>query len=227
MKIFWNMLMMCGVTITSLQHVQVNAAEVLYEQWKEISVVASRYPAIIPILQRSGYPAISVAPEYGTKAQIIERNCPVVAKSKLALSCGGKATAPPTNTASLSIDDKRFPSMLYWGPNIRDSMTGWYNISDIYLDRSDPARTAIMAAATSCGQDAACNREVAVFFGRDIVSVPNLPYVGDLNELINNYYRRVGSTANLVSSYDQLVNRYAGGAVCKALNDAELRTGCQ
>ncbi len=229
MKTFWNMLLFCVVTRTSLLPLMANS-----QSLDEIVVWGDRW--INPQGGQGGGGSPSGGGVSGrdesneadpaVKEEERKRICAAISTAFANTKCAGIAESPPQSYRDVAIPDI-YSTRPAWQDTVIALALQMYSGNNV--DYLAVFGRSLVAAWQTCGNSGVCVEEVSRYYGISRVSLPDAIALRDGSNIFNWLRARTGNVDNnsyLNADGGRKAARFTNGAVCKILNDLKPKFRC-
>jgi hypothetical protein len=162
-----------------------------------------------------------------------QRVCSNLKALSTALKCGSARNSPPDSFYDLNIDTVYYSTWALWQDVVtRFGQSVFANQlpanPNPYRNPLDLFTEAFRESVSKCNTETRCIRQVYQFFGATSISLPDLPYIGNINDYVNDYLR-VTPFANSLpnSAAGNILQQYGNSTICQKVADDQRQKGCK
>lgn len=161
------------------------------------------------------------------------RVCTNLAALSKILKCNSVAKAPPRDAAYLNIDQSQYSTWLLWQDTIvnlaRSIFENQLPASPApYRDPLNITSEAFREAVGKCNGESRCIRQVYQFFGAAVTSLPDVPFIGNINDIVNGYLQNTPLAPILDNSpAGTILQQYGNSTICGRVVDDQKQKGCK
>lgn len=161
------------------------------------------------------------------------RVCSNFAALSAAAKCKSTEAAPPGNILELNINYSEYTTWLLWQDTLLNFARSIFDNQlpvnpNPYRAPLNIASEAFREAVGKCNTESRCIRQVYQFFGAAVTSLPDLPYIGNINDLVNGYLGAIGLPPSLGNSpAGTILQRYGNNTFCQIIKDDANSRGCK
>jgi hypothetical protein len=162
-----------------------------------------------------------------------QRVCGNLMSLSNALKCKSARNSPPESFYSLDVDTSYYTTWALWQDIVtRFAQSIFENqlpaSPNAYRNPLDIFTEAFREAVSKCNGETRCIRQVYQFFGATSTSLPDLPYIGNINDIVNDYLRNTPFANSLPNSAaGQIMQQYGNSTICQKLADDQRQKGCK
>jgi hypothetical protein len=161
------------------------------------------------------------------------RVCTNLAALSKILKCNSVEKEPPRDASYLNIDQSQYSTWLLWQDTIvnlaRSIFENQLPASPTpYRDPLNITSEAFREAVGKCNTESRCIRQVYQYFGAAATSLPDVPFIGNINDIVNSYLQATPLAPVLGNSpAGTILQRYGNNTICGRIVDDQKQKGCK
>lgn len=161
------------------------------------------------------------------------RVCSNFAAVSAIAKCNSVQKAPPDNINQLDINFSEYTTWLLWQDTVLNFARGIFENQlpvnpNPYRDPINIASEAFREAVGKCNTESRCIRQVYQYFGAATTSLPDVPFIGNINDIVNGYLGAIGLPPSLGNSpAGTILQRYGNNTFCQILSRDASQRGCR
>jgi hypothetical protein len=162
-----------------------------------------------------------------------QRVCNNLKSLSNALKCNSARNGPPDSFYDFNIDTVYYSTWALWQDVVtRFGQSVFANqlpaSPNVYRNPLDLFTEAFRESVSRCNTETRCIRQVYQFFGATSISLPDLPYIGNINDYVNDYLRVTPFANSLPNSAAGIImQQYGNSTICQRLADDQRQKGCK
>jgi hypothetical protein len=161
------------------------------------------------------------------------RICTNLAAVRTILKCSTASAASPTSSNDFNVNTDRYTTYGLWQDVVfRFAQSVFENqmpaSPNPYRSPIDLFTEAFRESVSRCNTEARCIRQVYDYFGAASIALPDLPFIGNINDVVNEYLQRTPFGRSLPDSpAGNLLDKYGNNTYCQRLADQQKQMGCK